>query len=489
MERFTVRGYYASNSKRCFTLNLPSAKRYFPLVVKNGEMETHPELLISTAVKRKKYETTKHVTPWAMVEKKIEKLPKTFQQLLLSHPFPLNQGPLIIALDTNTEEKKSVAEVMKARTVFSHSDTQPCARWVPEVRGKNAWTCEEGKFSYKVTNCQFRIQGPASTVNMGLVFTCQLSGCIIHCPCQICTDTRTDCCKAFRCYELCSKCNTQCTTHQITVPYMFSAATDLFTLVTEKMDQYRFAHGYAGIPSNCADCSNDVLEHQMFHLVYHKLCRFCRYEMRAVEQRRVLSLEDYKGAEAIVNWRDGKTCSVCLLESKDKYAREKHEAIVHRHESQKFKCDLCPKSYSSQSSLIYHSGKHQEALEKFTCDLCGKQFASDGTMNRHNQIIHSGQFSEMLSCDCCDKKFSLLATLKRHQREQHFNRKLNSDFYEGSSTPARLECDQCDMKFKRSSDLKRHVSSAHSGTTFNCSKCELKFSRKDNLNRHIKSKH
>jgi hypothetical protein len=56
-----------------------------------------------------------------MVDRKIERLPKTMQQLLLSHPFPVNQGPLITALDTNTEGKKSVAEVMKARTVFSHS--------------------------------------------------------------------------------------------------------------------------------------------------------------------------------------------------------------------------------------------------------------------------------------------------------------------------------------------------------------------------------
>jgi hypothetical protein len=63
MERFTICGYYATDSKRCFTLNLPSAKRYFHLVVKNGEMKTYPELLISAAVKRKKYEMTKHVMP------------------------------------------------------------------------------------------------------------------------------------------------------------------------------------------------------------------------------------------------------------------------------------------------------------------------------------------------------------------------------------------------------------------------------------------
>ena len=348
MEKFTVRGYYPSDSRRSFILNLPSAKRFLHVVVKNAEMMTNPELMISKAVKRHKHETT-HVTPYAMIDGKFVNLPKTLQQILVSHPFPLNQGPVNIVLDTNTEAKKSVAEVLKAKTVFSHTDTQICAQWVPEVIGKNAWN---GQGSYRVTDLQFRVQGAASTVNMGLVYTCQKSGCVIHCPCHICTDTMHDCCKERHRSELCSKCNQQCTIHKITVPHMFNPATDQFTFVTEKMDQYRFAYGYAGIPSNCANCSNDVLDHQIFHLVPHNLCRFCRYEMRPYEHRNVLNLADYKKAEVCVNWQDGKTCSFCLMESKkDKYAREKHEATVHRQESKTFKCELCPKSYSSQMSL------------------------------------------------------------------------------------------------------------------------------------------
>ena len=486
MEKFIVSGY-SFDSRTNLSLNLPQSKRFLHVAVKNSETETFPEALISKAVERKKHETT-HVRPSVWVDGKSIHLPRTLQHLLASHPFPLNQGPVVIPLDTNTETKISVTEVMQAKTVFSHRDTQPCARWVPEVLGTSAWTGKQGQ-EYNVTDLVFSIQGAASNVDMSLVYTCHLAGCVIHCSCHICTDKGNDCCKNRHKSELCRKCNSQCTTHQINVPYMFNPATDLYTLVTEKMDKYRFGYGYAGIPSNCSSCSQDVLEHQMLHLVYHTLCRFCRFEMRPLEFRSVRNLTDYKKAEIILNWRDGKTCSVCLLESKDKYAREKHEATVHRQEPQKFKCDLCPKSYSSKSSLSYHIGKHQQTVEKPTCDLCGSQFASEGSLSRHKQIIHKteGVASDKLSCDC-GQQFSLLAHLRRHQREQHFDLKLNSDFYEGNP-PATLECNECDMKFKRNADLRRHISSAHGEKAFNCLQCDCKFSRKDNLKRHMNSKH
>jgi uncharacterized Zn-finger protein len=117
------------------------------------------------------------------------------------------------------------------------------------------------------------------------------------------------------------------------------------------------------------------------------------------------------------------------------------------------------------------------------------QFASEGSLSRHKQIIHKteGVASDKLSCDC-GQQFSLLAHLRRHQREQHFDLKLNSDFYEGNP-PATLECNECDMKFKRNADLRRHISSAHGEKAFNCLQCDCKFSRKDNLKRHMNSKH
>jgi uncharacterized Zn-finger protein len=220
----------------------------------------------------------------------------------------------------------------------------------------------------------------------------------------------------------------------------------------------------AGIPSDCKHCSADVLEHQVLHLVHHQLCRFCRFESRPLEQfKGGKSLKRFKKAEQILNWRDNKTCSVCLKESKDKYAREKHEAIVHKQECQKFKCDICPKSFVCQSSLDYHVKKHQQLVEKPTCELCGKQFASSGSLKRHTNIAHKTDDlpTKIFSCDC-GQKFSLLSNLKRHKREQHFDIKVNIDFQEGISPLKNFECENCDQKFKRKDHLKRHLLNAHS---------------------------
>ena len=292
MEKFILRGHSSKGNSReaVFCLNLPKAKTFSPVAVKNCEIKTYSEQLISHAVMRRKKPISQyqksHVRPYVIIDGVLQNLPKTLQQLLSAHPFPLSQGPITLRLDTNTETKETVADVVKAKRVFSHCDTQACSWWVPT-------------------------------------------------PCD----------------------------HQIKVPYLFDPSTDLHTMVTEKMTEYRFAYGYAGIPSDCKHCSADVLEHQVLHLVHHQLCRFCRFESRPLEQfKGGKSLKRFKKAEQILNWRDNKTCSICLKESKDKYAREKHEAIVHKQECQKFKCDICPKSFVCQSSLDYHVKKHQQQV-------------------------------------------------------------------------------------------------------------------------------
>ena len=253
----------------------------------------------------------------------------------------------------------------------------------------SGWTDQNGNENYVVIDPYLRLEGPASIKDMSIVYTCQLSGCIVGCrPCNICRGAGTNCCKLRLNPELCKKCDSQCSAHQITVPYMFDPA---FTIVTEKMEGYRFGYKYAGIPSSCVHCSKDLLEHQFLHLIDHKLCRFCRFETRPLGyNKHVLSLDDYKKKEEILKSRDDKTCSICLKESKDKTSREKHEAIVHRKETQRFKCDKCPKSYTSMGTLSYHFRTKHEEVEKQSCEDCGKQFTHPGTLLTHKKLIHTG---------------------------------------------------------------------------------------------------
>ena len=93
---------------------------------------------------------------------------------------------MVLPLDTRTYDKRTVAEVLKARTIFSHCETQACGRWAPKALGTAAWTDTSDKGTYVVTEPDQDIQGVSSTRDMSMVFTCQSLKCIIECPCQVC---------------------------------------------------------------------------------------------------------------------------------------------------------------------------------------------------------------------------------------------------------------------------------------------------------------
>ena len=146
--------------------------------------------------------------------------------------------------------------------------------------------------------------------------------------CSLCNDYKT--CKLLCRDEVCGRCNGQCLSHQIKLPRLFNPETDLFTLVTNNLCGYRFGIPYAGIPASCSQCTTDVQEHQMFHLVFHTRCRYCRNDLRPFERRKIVTVDEYIDAEKLIKWVDGRTCSYCLAKCKDKYEREKHEATVHK---------------------------------------------------------------------------------------------------------------------------------------------------------------
>ena len=314
---------------------------------------------------------------------------------------------------------------LRAKTLFSHDDSQPCALWVPIVEGVSAWSDHQGGVTYKVADVPFKIHGAAMTRNKrSVLYTCTLLGCVIECPCSICVSTNIDC-KLRHFTGLCKKCNPQCRVHEIKVPRLFDAISDLYTLVTDdiNLNEYRYAFGYAGIPKSCQDCSEDLLQHQIYHLVHHYFCRYCKFEFRPLE----LLLKNnhsmsYEYAVKLVDWYDDETCSVCLKVFKDKYARVKHESTVHTHQPQKFQCDHCTRSYSNKDALSYHlSKKHQESVKKYPCDLCGLQLAIPATLLRHKKSIHEKDSNDMkkLNCESCSQVFSSLSSIKRHQRELH----------------------------------------------------------------------
>ena len=499
MEKFLLRG---KKSDSCLQIKVPCAKIYQPVTtVKDAETNLYPMELITKAVKRRKvfnhyrdYDQC-HIDPGTIIGNDFLMLPKTLQQLLSPHPFPLSQGPLILPLDLEIDKKVTVDHIIATKTIFNHSPSQPCGLWAPTMIGMAAWTSNTEESSFSVQELtEMSIAGVSSMMDMSLVYTCQLHKCLIKCPCNVCRKPRGKCCKTSLAKMSCKMCSSQCPIHQITVPRQFNPLENLFTIVTDRMTKYRYAHGYAGIPKTCEHCVSDLLEHQVLHLVTHELCRFCRFEGRPLEiKNSAKSLKKFIEAEKEVHSRDKRTCGVCLLESKNESARKIHEAIVHKQTSQKFKCTKCPKSYVSQSSLDYHSRKHQslETVESHICALCGKKFTTLSSLDMHMSTIHVVDRGDpRYACEECEKKFESSKSLKRHVRESHFNLKFNIDFHEGLENLKKYECEKCDQTFKRAELLRRHVSYAHKVMKrLVCTICGKEFGRPDNLKRHIKKVH
>ena len=491
MDRFLITGTMLKEPGKIFQLKLPEAKQYesVPDVVEN---DVNLNNVVRQAVKRGSYSwdnQARHVTLFGL------------NQIFLRHPFPRNQGPVILPFECEGSWQNGVKvnirspdEVMEQRTVFYHHDNQSCAVWYPVVTGVDSWKniCK-GKGTYEVKELDWSIQGPSSLRDMSIVYTCNQYCCIIHCPCSICNDKRINCrmqCKT----EKCHNCNSQCPDHALKLPRNFNAEVDHATLITQRIVQVQIGIPHAGIPLSCNLCSNDVLEHQSLHLVFHTRCRFCVHQMRAfnVLKRGVLSTDDFKKANKILNWSDARTCAYCLSKHKDCYARIKHEKQIHEGEQREFLCKQCDKSFTNQNALDYHEQKHEPVIEKETCNICGFQSSSKSTLNQHKSLIHNETCggSSIFKCHYCEKTFNVKKSLNRHLRETHSHTSKNLDYIEDMDSAGELSCDQCEKRFRRKENLDRHISTVHvQKEMFPCLLCDKKFPRKDTLMKHLKKIH
>ena len=214
-EKFLVNGVGVSDKfdNRKFQLILPRGKHFELNAVKNGEDELLPEVLLNQAMHRSKSEAY-HIRPFANGNYKFVDLPRTLQQIMSKHPYPLSQGPVQLPIDCLAMENymqhpipKSISEVLSIKTVFSHEENQGCFEWSPVSEGVSAWG--RGKPSHEVRDLTFSIHGAASTMDMGVVYTCEMSKCVIRCPCNICKDPRNTCKHQCR-SEVCRDCRSQC---------------------------------------------------------------------------------------------------------------------------------------------------------------------------------------------------------------------------------------------------------------------------------------
>ena len=418
----------------------------------------------------------------------------TLKDYFSNHLIPVAQGPVIPPLEVMNE--RSDQEIFSVKTEYLHSHTE-CLEWIPAEIGLDVFGKKENNnkkelnISFEVReNTVLNMKGASSLKDMSIVYTCKFHNCIVHCPCTVCRDQKGNCrkiCKQFSCHD----CSSQCIEHEsVGLARLFNPNNDHLTIVTNKLNFFCRVLYYPGIPLSCEVCTRDVLEHQIFHHVFHLRCKFCRLEARPFEALMDASLNGYKKAVSYFENKDSRTCSYCFLLLANADKRKIHEKTIHVKMESKYKCEKCEKSYTNTNALAYHMKKHSNEPAKFSCIDCGKQYLSVQALSVHREIVHETKEITKLPCSHCDAVFSSESNVNRHMKTVHEHpMNINVDFVPPLKEVPKYHCSDCEEVFNRKDTLKRHKTSVHKIQEFLCTFCSKKFNRKDVLARHTRLIH
>ncbi|KAI5693077.1 zinc finger protein 85-like [Diaphorina citri] len=100
-------------------------------------------------------------------------------------------------------------------------------------------------------------------------------------------------------------------------------------------------------------------------------------------------------------------------------------------EEKKFKCTECERRLVSKMSLTYHMRRHTGI--KYECDICNRQFNDRSNMKKHRNIHLNVR---KYKCHLCPKTYSDPSTryFKLHM-EKHAGVRFKCEFNEGSVSP------------------------------------------------------
>ena len=181
MSDYLVRGSHFQDSSKILELKLPSAREYKILTVDNSNEIVQPLLLIKHAVKMRQQTFLKRGFSKPVIYRgyKEVRLYKSLQQILSKHPFPLRQGPSIPQLECAPFSNQTENEMLIAKTIFRHSESQECGEWTPIQSGLDGWGIISANTSkmksqcetFTVSHLENGIQGPASSKMTRIYYT------------------------------------------------------------------------------------------------------------------------------------------------------------------------------------------------------------------------------------------------------------------------------------------------------------------------------
>ncbi|CAG9575483.1 unnamed protein product [Danaus chrysippus] len=265
----------------------------------------------------------------------------------------------------------------------------------------------------------------------------------------------------------------------------------------------------------CTTCKRTFKSYKAYHMHKKRKSKSC-----VVAQDENVNIEGVGRTRKFVC----KICNYITHRSKDLSAH-----LVTHSGDRPYKCDLCPKRFTQQSSLQNHKEQlHNNIFVEITCQFCGKYIKGRNKVYRHlkshtdkrlpctvcgkvvrgiNFHLHMKRHSGVrpFVCEKCPSRFYTRAELCNHTRWVH------------SSKNKYYKCDICDYKSVRPHKVKSHMSrhtdinvackicgrfflsnerlALHEKTHFedekkySCPHCDVKFFKRDSVRRHIKVKH
>lgn len=162
------------------------------------------------------------------------------------------------------------------------------------------------------------------------------------------------------------------------------------------------------------------------------------------------------------------TCPRCSFNKKNA-----SQSTNDKLKDEKFKCDVCVKSFRSKGHLNRHRLTHFGA-KPYLCENCGTGFNQRSTLKTHT-LIHKKV--NPFSCKWCGQQFRHKQTLLNHTMSIHGYVSEVGSLY---------ECDKCKKKFINKAKLRRHYRSHSGEKPFKCNICDKTFSQNVNLKTHYK---
>uniref|UniRef100_A0A182NBF1 Protein krueppel n=1 Tax=Anopheles dirus TaxID=7168 RepID=A0A182NBF1_9DIPT len=137
---------------------------------------------------------------------------------------------------------------------------------------------------------------------------------------------------------------------------------------------------------------------------------------------------------------------------------------------QSYECEVCGKTFSSNTYLKKHQTIHMphEAKHQYPCPLCDKLFTKSINLKTHIRLVHGEE--KPFICEECGKPFGSRGALKEHYIVHMEDRPFN--------------CGYCSKRFKNAARLKTHEDT-HNDTMYVCPHCGLKLNTKRTLNMHM----